>query len=115
MIGDPDGSPLLTILGIGDVNTGVHASGAICAALLHRERTGEGQYLDISLLDCYFHCQELNVQIYSASKGSIKPKRTGPHHAQLAPTGIFTGAESASSISSPQPSPGGRGNSDALP
>jgi CoA:oxalate CoA-transferase len=82
------------MLGLGDVSTGAHAMGAIVAALLHRERTGEGQYLDISILDAYFHCQELNVQIYSASNGAINPKRSGVHHPQICPTGVFRSKDS---------------------
>jgi CoA:oxalate CoA-transferase len=89
MIGDPDGAPSIPMLGLGDVATGAHAVAAIVAALLHRERTGEGQYLDISILDSYFHCHELNVQIYSNSKGAVKPKRSGTQHPQICPTGVF--------------------------
>ena len=67
MIGEKDGQPYFPLPGIGDVSTGVHATAAINGALLYRERTGKGQYLDIALLDAYFHCHELNVQMYSAS------------------------------------------------
>jgi CoA:oxalate CoA-transferase len=89
MIGDPAGPPSIPMLGLGDVSTGAHAMGAIVAALLHRERTGAGQYLDISILDAYFHCQEMNVQIYSASNGATNPRRSGVHHPQICPTGVF--------------------------
>jgi crotonobetainyl-CoA:carnitine CoA-transferase CaiB-like acyl-CoA transferase len=89
MIGDPDGPPSIPMLGLGDVSTGAHAVAAILAALLHRERTGEGQYLDVSILDSYFHCHELNVQIYSNSKGAVNPKRSGTQHPQICPTGVF--------------------------
>ncbi|MSQ68345.1 MAG: CoA transferase [Gammaproteobacteria bacterium] len=87
MIGDPDGAPSLPMLGLGDVNTGVHAACAIGFALLHRERSGEGQYLDISLLDSYFHCHELNVAMYSLTGTS--PQRTGHHHFAVCPLGLF--------------------------
>ncbi len=93
VIGEPDKPPSLPMLGIGDVTTGVHACGAIGYALLDVHRTGEGQFLDISLLDCYFHQHEVNVQAYSASKGQIVPRRSGPHHYAVAPTGIFKGPE----------------------
>lgn len=93
VIGEPDKPPSLPQLGIGDVTTGVHACGAIGYALLDVHRTGEGQFLDISLLDCYFHQHEVNVQAYSASKGAIVPRRAGPHHYAVAPTGIFKGPE----------------------
>lgn len=93
VIGEPDKPPSLPMLGIGDVTTGVHACGALGYALLDVHRTGEGQLLDISLLDCYFHQHEVNVQAYSASKGKIVPRRSGSHHYAVAPTGIFQGPE----------------------
>jgi crotonobetainyl-CoA:carnitine CoA-transferase CaiB-like acyl-CoA transferase len=93
MIGDPDGAPVLPMLGLGDVSTGTHAMGAIVAALLYRERTGEGQFLDVSILDSYFHCHEVNVQLYSATKGAIEPKRSGTQHPQICPTGVFRGKQ----------------------
>ncbi len=89
MIGEADGSPYLPALGLGDVSTGVHALAAIACALLHRGKTGRGQYLDISLIDAYFHCHEMNVQIYSSSGGTIKPKRAGRQHPSIAPLGLF--------------------------
>ena len=93
MIGDPDGAPSLPMLGLGDVSTGTHSMGAIVAALLYRERSGEGQFLDISILDSYFHCHEMNVQLYSASRGEVDPKRSGTQHPQICPTGIFRGKQ----------------------
>jgi crotonobetainyl-CoA:carnitine CoA-transferase CaiB-like acyl-CoA transferase len=93
MIGEPDGPPSLPMLGIGDVMTGVHAACAIGYALLHRERGGLGQYLDISLLDSYFHCHEINVQVYSASGGQTVPTRCGHHHFAVTPLGLFKARE----------------------
>ena len=61
MIGERDGAPCLPGVGVGDVTTGVHALSAIMAALLHRERTGEGQYVETSLLDCYFSYNDMPV------------------------------------------------------
>jgi formyl-CoA transferase len=49
--GERDGSPCKVGVAITDVLTGVYASGAITSALLWRERSGKGQYLDVSLLD----------------------------------------------------------------
>ena len=49
--GERDGVPCKVGVAITDVLTGVYASGAITSALLWRERSGSGQYLDISLLD----------------------------------------------------------------
>ncbi len=93
MIGDPDGGPVIPMLGLGDVMTGTHGMGAVVAALLHRERCGEGQFLDISILDSYFHCHEMNVQMYSATKGAVDPKRSGTQHPQICPAGVFRGKQ----------------------
>jgi crotonobetainyl-CoA:carnitine CoA-transferase CaiB-like acyl-CoA transferase len=93
MIGDRDSAPVIPMLGLGDVMTGTHGMGAVVAALLHRERSGEGQFLDISILDSYFHCHEMNVQMYSASKGAIDPKRSGTQHPQICPAGVFRGKQ----------------------
>ncbi len=91
VIGEPDRPPSLPGLGLGDVMTGVHGVAAIASALLYRERTGCGQHLDISLLDSYYHCHDLNVQLYSASGGRIDPRRTGAHLPAGAPLGVFRG------------------------
>ena len=89
MAGEPEGAPYVTMAAIGDVSTGAHAMGAICAALLYRERTGHGQYLDLSLLDTYFHYHEAAVETLSLSKGAIKPTRSGLHSWYAVPAGIF--------------------------
>ncbi|RLA44164.1 MAG: hypothetical protein DRR06_10355 [Gammaproteobacteria bacterium] len=93
VIGDPNGPPAFPMLGIGDVMTGVHAFAAIGFALLHREKTGKGQYLDTTLLDSYFHNHEMNVQIASCTKGEMVPTRNGSHHFAISPVGIFKGKE----------------------
>ena len=60
-IGEANGSPAQFTIAIGDVSTGVTAAMAVGFALLHRERTGEGQYIDSAILDTYFHMHEVNV------------------------------------------------------
>jgi crotonobetainyl-CoA:carnitine CoA-transferase CaiB-like acyl-CoA transferase len=87
MTGDPAGPPAVVGLALGDVATGTSALAAINAALFRRERSGEGRYLDISLVDVYFHSHELNVQI--ASLGDWKPTRSGSQHGAVTPIGIF--------------------------
>ena len=89
MGGEADGPPYVPMAAIGDVSTGAHAMGAIACALLYRERSGRGQYLDLSLLDTYFHYHEASVQIHSLSKGAYKPTRSGLHNFYLAPVGVF--------------------------
>jgi crotonobetainyl-CoA:carnitine CoA-transferase CaiB-like acyl-CoA transferase len=91
MIGEPDRPPSLPQVGVGDVSTGVHAFSGILAALLHRERTGEGQYIETSLLDCYFSYNDMTVHTASLSHGAISPRRNGAHHFAVAPLGVFRG------------------------
>lgn len=93
MIGEPDESPYIPIVGLGDVSTGVAAAFSIAAALLNRARTGQGQHLDIALLDCYYHFHEVNVHQYAASKGEIKPTRTGRHASYVCPAGVYRGTD----------------------
>ena len=47
----PGGGPQKAGVGTADLFTGMYATTAILAALIHRERTGEGQYIDMALLD----------------------------------------------------------------
>lgn len=88
-IGEPDGAPAQLTVAIGDVSTGVAAAMAIGFALLHRERTGEGQHIDSSILDTYFHMHEVNVPRVSLRSDGFVPKRTGSQHPDGGPTGIF--------------------------
>ena len=91
MIGEKDSAPYIPLVGLGDISTGVHGAFGIAASLLHRARTGEGQHLDIALLDCYYHYHELNVLQYSGTEGQIKPTRGGRHVTYVCPAGVFEG------------------------
>jgi CoA:oxalate CoA-transferase len=88
-IGEEEGPPALTTMAIGDISTGVAAAMAIGFALLHRERTGEGQYLDASLLDTYFHMHEKRVPLVSLRGDKFRPSRSGSIHPDGGTTGIF--------------------------
>ena len=88
-IGELDRAPSVTTMAIGDVSTGVAAAMAVGFALIHRERTGEGQYLDASLLDTYFHMHESNVPMVALRGEKYKPTRNGSQHPGGGPTGIY--------------------------
>ena len=92
LIGDPDGEPALVTMAIGDMTTGWAAAMAIGFALLHRERTGEGQYVEASLLDSYMNMHEVAMPRVSLRK-NYTPKRTGSQHPDGGPTGIFRCAD----------------------
>ena len=91
MIGEADEAPVLPSAAVGDISTGVTAAFGIAAALLNRSRTGEGQHLDIGILDCYYHYHEANVHQVSGSDGELSPTRGGRHVTYVCPAGIHHG------------------------
>jgi CoA:oxalate CoA-transferase len=93
MTGDPDGPPMPTGQSIGDVMSGVHAVAGIGYGLFHRERTGKGQFIDISMVDSLFHSQELAVQGPSLTGMRWKPNRSGHRSGINSPLGAFKGPE----------------------
>jgi CoA:oxalate CoA-transferase len=88
-IGEAEGAPAQFTIAIGDVATGVAAAMAIGFALLHRERTGEGQLIDAAILDTYFHMHEVNVPRVALRGDRFTPRRTGSQHPDGGPTGLF--------------------------
>ncbi|HWB45318.1 MAG TPA: CaiB/BaiF CoA-transferase family protein [Hyphomicrobiaceae bacterium] len=88
-IGEPDRGPAQFPIALGDVSTGVAAAMAVGFALLHRERTGEGQYIDAAILDTYFHMHEANVPRVALRGDKFKFRRTGSQHPDGGPTGLF--------------------------
>ncbi len=88
-IGEPDRAPAITTMAMGDISTGVAAAMAIGFALIHRDRTGEGQYLDASLIDTYFHMHEVNVPMVSMRGDKFRPTRNGSQHPAGGPTGTY--------------------------
>jgi crotonobetainyl-CoA:carnitine CoA-transferase CaiB-like acyl-CoA transferase len=66
---------------------------AVGFALLNRERTGEGQFIDASLIDTYFHMHELNVPLVSMRAGQYEPNRAGSLAPNGAPTGMYRASD----------------------
>jgi len=93
MNGEPDRPPALMGLSPGDVLTGVHGFGGVAAALYHRERTGVGQHVEVSLLGCYVTCHEVNVQAVSVSGGAMNPRRSGALHPFVGGYGVYPVAD----------------------
>ena len=88
VIGEPE-RPVQVPVAIGDASTGVAAAMAVGFALLHRERTGEGQFIEATLLDTYFHMHEANVPKVSLRGDSFVPQREGSLHPNGGPVGVF--------------------------
>ncbi len=94
LIGEADKPPSIPAAAIGDTMTGAHALAAINGALFHRAMGGEAEYIDVTLLDSYFHCHEMYVGMYSASDGKLVPRRNGAHQRLGCPMGVFQGKDS---------------------
>ncbi|MDP5102703.1 MAG: CoA transferase [Erythrobacter sp.] len=87
LTGEPEGHPFKMGVSISDLATGVWAANGIQAALLMRARTGRGQQVDMSLLDCSVGLLA-NQATYFFTTGD-NPPRMGNAHAQVAPYGVF--------------------------
>jgi len=88
LTGPPDGPPSPVGFAIADNSTAVHGFAALGYALLHRERTGEGQHVDIAMADVMFGLQDQMAQ-YELSGRTWRPGRYGPHHPMYCPIGTF--------------------------
>ena len=87
----PGGGPQKVGVAVSDLFTGMHAAQAIVAALLHRERTGEGQYIDLALLDCQVAMLANMNTAYLA--GGAVPGRLGNAHQSIVPYQVFRASD----------------------
>ncbi|HBY56873.1 MAG: Formyl-CoA transferase [Atribacteria bacterium 34_128] len=85
--GYPDGPPTRVGSSIGDIFSGSFATIAILAALRYRDITGEGQEIDISMMDSVLSVLENAVVRYTVT-GEI-PTRIGSRHPSIAPFDLF--------------------------
>ena len=87
LTGSPESGPQKVGVAIADLMTGMYASVAIVAALNHKERTGEGQHIDLALLDCQVAMlanQNMNYLI-----GGTPPGLLGNAHPNIVPYEAF--------------------------
>ncbi len=83
LTGEPDGTPSKVGVGIADVVCGLYAANAVLAALRHRDKTGEGQYIDLALLDSQVSWL-VNEGLNYLTSGKV-PKRPGNDHPNIVP------------------------------
>jgi crotonobetainyl-CoA:carnitine CoA-transferase CaiB-like acyl-CoA transferase len=89
--GEPDGPPTKAGVALVDVVTGLHAAVAILAALHRRTATGEGEQIEVSLLDSAFSAL-VNVGQNALVTG-VEPGRFGNAHPSIAPYQPFRAAD----------------------
>ena len=83
----PGGGPQRVGISISDLLTGAYSAIGILAALQHRERSGQGQYIDMALFDCMIGSMSNVAMNYLAS--GEPPRRLGNAHPNLGPSGAF--------------------------
>ena len=91
LTGDPSGPPVRVTVPLVDVMTSLQVVSGVLAALHVRTRTGEGQRIDVSLLDAVVHAQSSGLAGYFLT-GEVTP-RTGNSSQYFAPSGIYTCAD----------------------
>jgi len=89
--GEPDRPPMKVGVGIADVMCGMYATVAVLAALRHRERTGQGQYIDLALLDSQV-AWLVNVGLNYLTSGEV-PQRVGNEHPNIVPYNVMPCAD----------------------
>jgi len=85
--GSADGEPMKVGVAVADVMTGLYASNAIQGALIHQLRTGQGQHIDLALLDVQVATLANQAMNYIATQEN--PKRLGNAHPNIVPYQAF--------------------------
>ena len=87
----PGGGPQKVGVAVADLFTGMYATVAVLAALAHRERTGQGQFIDMALLDVQVAMLANMAGNFLAS--GTPPARWGNAHANVVPYQTFEAAD----------------------
>lgn len=89
--GEPGGQPTKAGFSLADVGTGMWAGFGILAALLERQKSGEGQWIDVSLLDTIVSWQTYLAGNYFAS--GKDPEPMGTQHPNIVPYQVFLASD----------------------
>ncbi|MCB1386387.1 MAG: CoA transferase [Nitratireductor sp.] len=89
--GEAAGEPMKVGVAITDICTGLYSASAILAALRHRDATGEGQQIDLSLADVQMACLANQGTNYLVS--GVSPVRRGNAHPNIVPYQVFTASD----------------------
>jgi len=84
--GTPD-APSKAGIPVADIAAGMYAFSSILAALIRRQRTGDGATLDITMFEALG--EWMGFPAYFTAYGGSAPPRSGAHHATIAPYGPF--------------------------
>jgi crotonobetainyl-CoA:carnitine CoA-transferase CaiB-like acyl-CoA transferase len=87
----PGGGPMKVGVAVTDLLTGMYAATAILAALAHRDRTGQGQHVDLALLDVQVAALANQAEGYLVT--GARPARLGNAHPSIVPYQAFRTAD----------------------
>lgn len=87
----PGGGPQKVGVAVADIMTGMYSTVAILAALAHRAQSGEGQHIDMALLDVQV-AMIANMNMNYLVSGKV-PRRQGNAHANIVPYQVFNAAD----------------------
>ena len=85
--GEPDGEPQKVGIAVSDIGAGMWAAFAVMTALHHRSNSGDGQHIDISMLDAQVAWMTYQAAYFFANEEP--PKRLGAAHPTLVPYQAF--------------------------
>jgi len=85
--GEPDGEPQKVGIAVSDIGAGMWAAFAVMTALHHRSNSGDGQHIDISMLDAQVAWMTYQAAYFFANEEP--PKRLGASHPTLVPYQAF--------------------------
>ncbi|MGE0847925.1 MAG: CaiB/BaiF CoA transferase family protein, partial [Flavobacteriaceae bacterium] len=91
LTGEPDGEPVKAAVAVADLIAGMYSVTGILAALHHRERTGEGQHIDVALLDSQISWLVGEGTGYLNT--GVVPQRRGNAHASIVPYQVFEASD----------------------
>jgi len=91
LTGETDGAPMKVGVGIADVMCGMYATVGILAALRHRDATGQGQHVDVALVDSQI-AWLINEGVNYLTSGQV-PQRRGNAHPNIVPYQVFAAAD----------------------
>lgn len=98
-VGEAEGSPVYPGGNVADNTAGVHGLAAVASALYFRERTGRGQYIDLSMAECMGSYNSTAIVNYGLSGGQAAPTRTGRFSTATSVYGIFKARDGYVAIS----------------
>jgi crotonobetainyl-CoA:carnitine CoA-transferase CaiB-like acyl-CoA transferase len=93
LTGNEDGSPVVLGQRYAEGLSAVNALGATMAAMLYRDRSGKGQYIDLALYESVLYVQDTSLMQYAFTNGESIAFPTGAHRPGSMPCGMYRASD----------------------